>query len=293
MKLLSLIMSALVSVFAKAPTSAEIGEKEYPQSILHEIVMDHLSDKTDNKSKKVLFIGYDGFRRDCLPIITENSNGAVSRVSAEGSLISTYAGGTSETPQQTSTAAGWSTILTGKGASESGVWNNKSVKRDSAETFLTSACKMGYSCAFISSYSSHFESTFIRDIRAARRNGIACNYIRTADDEESKETALSLIREGKCDVVFVIFEYTDDAGHSRGFSIDESAYRDACLAADGAAGELLSAAEKTDSADTDRLVVITTDHGGIGRRHGGQSESERSTWAAVNRDIFAVAENGV
>ena len=283
MKLISVILSALVSVFSRAPAEVSVNGDTYPQSILYNLVMNHLSENTENKNKKVLFIGYDGFRADCLPVILENTSGAVSRVIAEGSLVSTYAGGTAEHPQQTCTAAGWCSILTGKGAAESGVWNNKSVKRDSAETFLTSACRRGYSCAFVSSYHSHFENTFVRDIRSAEKERLNIEYIKTSSDEETKNVALSLISGNKHDVIFVIFEYPDDAGHSAGFSSEEEAYRNACVNADRAGTELLDAAAACDGTDDDRLIVITTDHGGIGRRHGGQSDGERSTWAAVNK----------
>lgn len=283
MKIFSVILMALVSVFSRAPAAESISADSYPQSVLFDVVTDHLSEQTDDVRKKLLFIGYDGFRADCLPVITSDGVGAVSRVASEGCLISTYAGGTAEAPQQTSTAAGWCSILTGKGAAESGVWNNKSVKRDSAETFLTAAVKMGYSCAFVSSYPSHYENTLIRDIKRAKKEDLGINYIRTADDTETKDTALSLIEGGKYDVVFVIFEYTDAAGHKYGFSAEEEPYREACITADKAGAELLDAVAKSDSITDDRLVVITTDHGGIGRRHGGQSESERSTWAAVNK----------
>lgn len=280
-------MSALVSVFAKAPVYAEIADHELPQSSLYGIVEGHLKNKDDGTNKKLLFIGYDGYRRDCLPIITERDCGAVNRVLDKGSILYTYAGGTAEKPQQTSTAAGWSTILTGKSARDSGVWNNRSVKRDSAETFLTLASRIGYSCAFVSSYPSHFTNTFVRDIKTAAREKLPCRYIRTASDEETKDVSLSLISEGKCDVLFVIFEYPDKAGHRFGFSDEKEGYREACIKADKAAYELILAAETADTADTDRLTVITTDHGGIGRRHGGQTAHERATWAVVSKKADA------
>lgn len=35
----------------------------------------------------------------------------------------------------------------------------------------------------------------------------------------------------------------------------------------------------------DWLIIITTDHGGIGTMHGGQSEEERNTWFAINKKV--------
>ena len=283
MKLLTVFMSALISVFAKAPATVEIDKDELPQSVVFDIVMDHFNDNKNELHKKLLFIGYDGFRRDCLPIITADENGAVSRVITDGSLLFTYAGGTKGAEQQTSTAVGWCSILTGKMAAESGVWNNKSVKRDSAETFLTKASDLGYSCAFISSYHSHFDSTFVRDIRTAKETDASCDYIRTVNDRESLDVAKSLLLKDSYDVIVVIFEYTDDAGHAEGFSIDEPSYADACRKADRAGAELIDTALSVDGGKSDRLFVITTDHGGIGRRHGGQTPDERLTWAVVGK----------
>ena len=283
LKLLPVIMSAFLFASAKSPAVFESDRGELPQSVLHDIVMDYLSDNTGEQDKKLLFIGYDGFRRDCLPIILSEPDGGASRVMSKGRLLWSYAGGDRKSPQQTSTAVGWSTILTGKPASESGVWNNKSVKRDSAETFLTKAAAMGYSCAFISSYHSHFDSTFARDIRKAEKDESGCVYIQTASDSESLDTARRLFEDGTTDVVFVIFEYTDSAGHSSGFSYNEPAYAEACRAADRAGAELISAADSADGEKVERMIVISTDHGGIGRRHGGQSDDERHTWALVGK----------
>ena len=129
----------------------------------------------------------------------------------------------------------------------------------------------------------NFEKTFALDIKTAEQEDLPIRYIHTSDDEESKRVSLSLIREGNCDVLFVIFEYPDIGGYSSGFSPDNEKYKDACIRADTAAAELIYAAKKSDGHDTHRLTVITTDHGGVGRRHGGQSVHERATWAVINR----------
>ena len=40
--------------------------------------------------------------------------------------------------------------------------------------------------------------------------------------------------------------------------------------------------------EEDWLIIITTDHGGSGSDHGGQSSEEVNTWFAVNKDVMNI-----
>ena len=103
-----------------------------PQTVVYDIVADFLAEPLpEGKSaKKVLLMGYDGFRRDGLVHICDAENGAVCRVSEQGGLYDTYAGGAAGIDiQATSTAPGWVSILTGQWSGYTGVTDNGQIKR--------------------------------------------------------------------------------------------------------------------------------------------------------------------
>ncbi len=273
MNFLPLMLSVAV---AASPSPRSARRDERPQSIIYDMASEQLSD--DAREKRLLVIGLDGFCREALSVL--DKHGAVWETARHGELIMTYAGGSDACPQRSDTVPGWCTVLTGKLADVSGVRNNQSVKRDSAVTFLTAAARRGRSCAFISSYAPHFDRALARDIKYSRENGLDAAYVETENDRETADIAEIYLRDG-CDAVFAIFEYTDIAGHAYGFGSSCAEYRRACRAADDAAGRLVSAAREADTGGSiDRLIIITTDHGGIGRRHGGQSAAECDTFAA-------------
>ena len=124
-----------------------------------------------------------------------------------------------------------------------------------------------------------------RDIKAAERGEVSCRYIQCKNDADSTAKALDVIRKDETDIIFVILQSADKAGHKYGFLDEVNEYVNACRAVDEEAAKFIEAAERVDGENIDRLIVITTDHGGIGRRHGGQSPDERSTWAAFSKKI--------
>lgn len=109
----------------------------FPQTLVYEVVKKHLKGKND-KHKKVLIYGFDGARADAMFYLIPSSDkdiaghnlkspySAVTRLKESGGLFLSYAGGDKskpETIQETSTAQGWSAILTGKWGNENGVQN--------------------------------------------------------------------------------------------------------------------------------------------------------------------------
>ena len=75
------------------------------------------------------------------------------------------------------------------------------------------------------------------------------------------------------DVVMVHLDQVDGAGHSSGYSPTVPAYLRAIEVVDGIVGDLLVAVNaRSNIEQEDWLVIVTTDHGGNGTSHGGQSE---------------------
>ncbi len=81
------------------------------------------------------------------------------------------------------------------------------------------------------------------------------------------------------DVMTVYFDAVDLAGHSSGFSPSNGAYINAIESVDAAIGTIITALKNRPTyASEDWLILLTTDHGGTGTGHGGNTVSERHIW---------------
>lgn len=90
----------------------------------------------------------------------------------------------------------------------------------------------------------------------------ACSFVRQGD---CTETAVrEYIGSARPDLMVVIFDRPDHTGHAKGWESPE--YRAEVTRLDGFLGELLAAYGKAGMLD-DTVVVVTSDHGGIDRKH--------------------------
>ncbi len=268
-----------------------------PQTIVNRVVTDFLQDPLPEgkEKKKVIILGYDGFREDGLEAILEDPQSSVRVTAKMGGLYHTYAGGEESRRQETSTGPGWASILTGGWSDATGISSCADPKRSSARTFLMDAAEWGYPSAFLASWADHFTVTYKQDIAYASQNQLPLRYVRTMGDEETYETVLELVtkRQGQeksemqdPDVILFILEMTDRAGHQTGYGNQNPYYRDACTIADACGRNILWEIKHRDTYEKeDWLILITTDHGGSGTSHGGQTEEERNTWLASSRKI--------
>ena len=85
--------------------------------------------------------------------------------------------------------------------------------------------------------------------------------------------------------MFLHFDDIDHAGHEFGYGTGIPQYVAALRKVDAEVGTVLSAIHnRRNHANEQWLVLVTTDHGGIGMEHGGQSAGERI--------IFIIASGG-
>lgn len=276
---------------------AHSGDTRLPQTIVNHVVTDFLQDPLPEgkDTKKVIVLGYDGFREDGLEIILDDPQSSVRMAAEQGGLYHTYAGGEGEQRQETTTGPGWASILTGGWSGSTGIDSCADTKRGSIKTFLMDAAQKGYPSVFAASWAEHFTVTYKQDIEYASRRQLPLRYIQTMGDEETYETILQLVtkRRGQeksemqdPDVIFFTLEITDRAGHQTGFENQNPSYRDACIIADACGRNIIWEIKHRDTYEREEwLILITTDHGGIGTSHGGQTEEERNTWLASSRKI--------
>ncbi len=272
-------------------------ETAIPQTELYNIVKNHFdSPLADGKAeKKAIIIGYDGCRADVL-VAMNDENSAISSMLNDGASINlAYCGGVNypaTNTQDTSTAPGWCSILTGVWASEHGITANGITKSLDHKTLLTTLVEDDIidSSTFITKWKGHFDrknATYNDEKAYCEENNLNVSFNRCKDDKASHEFTLNEVNKKDCaDFIFVIYEPTDSTGHNYGFTINNPRYREAFQTADQYGFETLEAIKQRETYETeDWLIIITSDHGGIGTDHGGASIQERMTFIVANKEV--------
>lgn len=271
-------------------------EAAYPQTDLHKIIDDHFrSELPEGKTeKKAIILGYDGCRADVLTEV-QDENSAIGYLMENGASKNlTYCGGINypaENTQATSTAPGWCSILTGQWADVHGVTANDIPKTMDAKTLLTTLTEDGIigSASFITKWAGHFSrenATYLPEVQYCTDHALPVTFNKCKDNDESHKAVMAEIADEACsDFLFVIYEHTDSEGHSYGFTINNPGYKEAFVESDACAYEAIKAIEARETFDTeDWLIIITSDHGGIGTGHGHESIQERMTFVVMNKE---------
>lgn len=134
----------------------------------------------DGKTRKILFLGWDGARADALTnIFYDNSEigsdsynyppkdySGLNRLAAQGGVYIAYAGGEKgkDSEQETSTCAGWTSELTGAWHTAHGVDLNSDVKRDSPDTVMLKYAKLGLNTSLAFGWGQYFDITLRSEV---------------------------------------------------------------------------------------------------------------------------------
>lgn len=272
-------------------------ETAYPQTDLYKIIDEHFrSELPEGKTeKKAIVIGYDGCRADILAI-KQQENSAISALLNDGATINlSYCGGVNypeKNTQATSTAPGWCSILTGQWADVHGITGNDITKTMDTKTLMTSLTeeKVIDSASFITKWAGHFSrknATYLLEKEYCEKNNLPVAFNKCDGNEASLETALGEIGKEDCsDFIFVIYEQTDSTGHNKGFTFNNPLYKEAFLEIDSYGYETLEAIKARETYETeDWLIIVTSDHGGVGTGHGNASIQERMTFTVMNAEF--------
>lgn len=272
-------------------------ETAIPQIELYNIIKNHFeSELPEGKTeKKAIIIGYDGCRADVLKEMRDEKS-AISTLLHDGaSLNFSYCGGVNypaKNTQDTSTAPGWCSILTGVWADEHGITANDITKSMEYKTLLTSLVEDGTidSSSFITKWKGHFDrdnATYLEEKAYCEDNNLNVSFNRCKNDEASHEYTLNEVNKKDCaDFIFVIYEPTDSTGHDYGFTINNPRYKEAFQTADQYGADTISAIRARETYETeDWLIIITSDHGGINTDHGNESIQERMTFIVSNKEF--------
>ncbi|MCO5229704.1 MAG: alkaline phosphatase family protein [Chitinophagales bacterium] len=227
-----------------------------------------------SQKRKVLWIGIDGCRADVLIQANTPNIDAV----LPNSLYSLY------TYNAGITVSGqcWSTMLTGVYWNKHGVIENSFTGRkfDKYPLFIKHAKEINpnLKCVEVSEWSAlinKFGGTGWDKMISAKDGAVT----------PARDSVIEQLQDPDLDVLFVHFDNVDLAGHSTGFSPQNPRYVKAIEDADAAVGKILEALHNRPTySDEDWLIFISTDHGGQGLMHGGNSILERRLWWIASGD---------
>lgn len=227
-----------------------------------------------SQTKKVLIIGIDGVRSDALlqansPNIDLLTNNGTSSYDALNDDI-------------TISGPGWSAMLTGVWSDKHGVTDNSFsgqdydtyphffhyVEENNSSLYTASICHWGPINDQIVGEDSDFK-------------------LNVGSDESVADEGCDLLQNEDPDVLFLHFDEADGVGHSTGFSPTNTIYLDKIEEIDSLVGEVvLCVTSRANYSSEDWLVLLSTDHGGLGFSHGGVSiEEERIFFIASGDNI--------
>ncbi len=268
-------------------------ETAIPQTDIYTLIDGHFrSPLAQGKTeKKAILIGYDGCRADILTEIQKGASGIEALTSGGAELKLAYCGGVNypeKNTQDTSTAPGWCSILTGKWADVHGITGNDITKTMDTKTLFTSLTedKIIDSASFITRWAGHFDrknATYLAEKDYCEQNKLPVSFVKCDDDEASFNYTVEEIGKDNCtDFIFSILEPTDSTGHNKGFTHNNPAYAEAFRLEDSYAKQLIDAVKSRSTfAEEEWLIIITSDHGGIKTNHGKESIQERMTFVVA------------
>ena len=222
----------------------------------------------DAGQKKILLIGIDGCRSDALilantPNIDQLVNNGVFIPNASCSIKN----------QRTRSGPGWSTMLTGVWYDKHGVASN-SFKGSNIEKYPSFN-------VLIKRKNKNFKmASFVMwrtiEKHIIKGTGEYYKFFSKYNDELAIDVS-KYITQSNDDVIFIDFDHVDRAGHIFEFNPKGKRYVNAIEKVDKYVGLIVESMQKRDGyQNEDWLIVITSDHGGIKRNHGGQSIHEKT-----------------
>lgn len=236
------------------------------------------TDAADSRPKHALVIGVDGLRPDALQQASTTSLDSL--IAAGAVTYDAFAGGElgTVTEQQTFSGPGWSSNLIGVWTDKHGVVDNDiSVVRVDEYPHFFRRIRERRPDVYLSSFAMSMINDNIVATGDADEVFTPDEGTFDANDLARTNAAIAHLASESPDVIFVYFGDVDHQGHVAGYGPTIPEYMHAVETVDQQIGQILDAVEARETFDDeDWLVVVTTDHGGIGQRHGQQTPEERT-----------------
>lgn len=218
---------------------------------------------------RVLFIGIDGCRFDALQTAKAPH---LHRLRAEGCYSDhTLIQGDRYQGSDTVSGPGWSSLLTGVWADKHGVDSNRfeTPHYDRYPHFFRHV-KTAFPKAKTASIAAWppINDHITSDADVVESPSFHNWYM--PGDRQAATRAVELLQRDDFTVLFVYFGQVDEFGHQHGFSPQEPEYIQAIERVDAHVGRVLAALyARPKLAEENWLVLVSSDHGGRGKDHGG------------------------
>ncbi len=235
--------------------------------------------------KHVLIIGIDGCRSDAFQAAKASNLQSLARNGT--ACYRAFAGGKpgTRTQQATISGASWSSIVTG-------VWVDKHQIPDNKFTHPNLKKVIGGKIVGYPHFFTRIKEKQPNCYLASIVNWKPINeHIVTDPDYRDSGNDAAVAR--KCAelllgnrnpaVVFLQFDEVDGAGHAKGYGPESPEYMAAIEKLDRHVGTVVNAMRKRPNfARENWLVLLTADHGGFKKGHGGQTPEERTVFLVAN-----------
>lgn len=225
--------------------------------------------------RKVLTIALDGLRPDALkvanaPNIDSLVDGSFFGTMGPSGIFADYA----QSEHLTFSGPGWGAYMTGLHVDRHGADTNEfeNVVPGTTDWFTPLE-------AFDPTLNTHRVLTWnIANVSFPSGADTAENYEYSSNgDQLMTNRVVQLMQDPATDAVMMFYSDTDVAGHTFGFDPAAPGYLNAINVADTQIGQVMSAmAARPSFANEDWLVLITSDHGGLGTGHHGGLPPQRT-----------------
>lgn len=133
----------------------------------------------NGKTRKVLFIGFDGMRADALPYVVQDKNantiaynskagnGGVGELAKTGAVYFAYCGGETgtDTQQTTSTSSCWTSHFTGVWGNKHGIITNDDSKNQQYKTFMLEYAERGLNTSIAFDWDPYFDVNLREEVK--------------------------------------------------------------------------------------------------------------------------------
>lgn len=230
------------------------------------------------KQHKVLILGIDGCRSDALALANTPT---IDSLKSTGifSYSSWHLGKTKSGP-------GWSSMLTG-------VWDSKHQVSDNQFTNH----KFSSFPFFPTIYKKHNPSSkaFMvigwKSLYENAKNNDWGNCVLGKNDNDCVKKTIQLLKNDNPDILMIHFDAVDFNGHTSGFELDNPKYIHAIEKVDEQIKSILFALKSRANYENEEwLILSSTDHGGKGLNHCGNSIQERRIWWLASGADLPVVE---
>lgn len=228
-------------------------------------------------NKHILLIGLDGLRGDAIQCEGCVATPALSALIAGGAFHSNVlAGGV----QDTVSGPGWSTVFTGFWADQHGVTSND-IDLELLRPHVFDRIKLAYPLATVAVVGDWPNITGnlaprMPDFKVANSED---------DSKEATDTVIGWLRLPHPPTAIFHFLHGTDI-HAPSYDPTSPLYRSRIASEDAQIGRVLAALTARPSYPGEQwLVLVTSDHGGRGSSHGGQSAAERRSFLILNNNF--------